>query len=59
MTAPTKATARRCAWCGRYRSEEDRARAEAGALVSHGLCDRCEADLVDEGIDAAREEALR
>lgn len=33
--------ARVCGWCGRYLSQADRRRGEAGARRSHGICLPC------------------
>lgn len=40
--APT-ALARLCAWCGLYRTPQDRELHVAGAAVTHGICPTCEA----------------
>ena len=37
--------ASRCAWCRAWVSEADRLRAEAGAMITHGICPACLRDL--------------
>lgn len=34
--------ASRCAWCGRFATEQDRQDYENGAVASDGICDECE-----------------
>jgi hypothetical protein len=48
---PAASPPEQCSWCGAYGSEADRARAEEGEAVSHGMCERCAA-LPEEERDA-------
>ena len=38
---------RKCAWCGRYISTEDRWLADNGAKLTHGICPSCAESLGD------------
>ena len=37
---------RKCAWCGHHMSVLDRELESEGALVTHGICNECEANLM-------------
>lgn len=55
MIRPTEYfTARRCAWCRQFASEQDEAVAAKGGVVRHGICEPCASSVTAKWVGKVR-----